>query len=57
MPVDPRLLSQLGQLALEPGAVAMTTLLAKLLTLSYLVVYSLGRLDGVEEGEVRSRRR
>ena len=42
---DPRLVSQLGGVAAEPRAVAMTILLAGFLTLSYLVVYALLRLD------------
>lgn len=46
---DPRLISQLGEIAVQPRAVAMTTLLAGFLTLSYLVVYALLRLDAAEE--------
>ena len=46
---DPRLLSQLDEIAVEPRAVAMTTLLTGFLTLSYLVVYTLMRLDVRDE--------
>jgi uncharacterized membrane protein len=42
---DPRLLSELDGIVTDVRAIAMTTLLAGFLTLSYLVVYALMRLD------------
>ncbi|MGZ8702716.1 MAG: DUF1361 domain-containing protein [Gaiellaceae bacterium] len=42
---DPRLLSQLDGIVVEPRAIAMTVLLSGFLTLSYLVVYAFMRFD------------
>ena len=42
---DPRLLSQLDGILTDVRAIAMTALLSGFLTLSYLVVYALMRLD------------
>ena len=42
---DPSLLAQLDGVLVEPRAIAMTILLSGFLTLSYLVLYALMRLD------------
>ncbi len=42
---DPRLLTQLDGVLVEPRALAMTILLSGFLTLSYLVLYAFMRLD------------
>ena len=46
---NPRILSDLGSVVLEPRAIAMTVLLSGFLTASYLVVYAFMRFEVVEE--------
>jgi uncharacterized membrane protein len=46
---NPRILSELGSVVLEPRAIAMTVLLSAFLTLSYLVMYAFMHLEVVEE--------
>ena len=42
---NPRILSDLGSVVVEPRAIAMTILLSGFLTLSYLVVYAFMRFE------------
>jgi uncharacterized membrane protein len=42
---DPRLLSQLDRILVDPRAIAMTVLLSGFLTVSYLVIYAFIRLE------------
>jgi uncharacterized membrane protein len=46
---NPRILSDLGSVVVEPRAIAMTILLSGFLTASYLVVYAFMRFEVVEE--------
>ena len=46
---DPRLVFDLNGVLADPRAIGMTVLLAGFLTTSYLVLYALMRLEGVEE--------
>jgi uncharacterized membrane protein len=46
---DPRLVFDLDGVLADPRAIGMTVLLAGFLTTSYLVLYALMRLEGVEE--------
>ncbi len=50
---DPGLLSQLGTVAADRRAIAMTILLCGFLTLSYLAIYVFMRLEIVEEPSSR----
>ncbi len=45
MLTDPRLLSQLDGVLVNPRAIAMTVLLSGFLTVSYLVIYAFIRFD------------
>ena len=46
---NPRILSDLGSIVVDPRAIAMTILLSGFLTTSYLVVYAFMRFEVVEE--------
>ena len=46
---NPRILSDLGSVVVDPRAIGMTVLLSGFLTLSYLVVYAFMRFEVVEE--------
>ena len=46
---NPRILSDLGSVVVDPRAIAMTVLLSGFLTLSYLVVYAFMRFEVLEE--------
>jgi uncharacterized membrane protein len=46
---NPRILSDLGSVVVDPRAIAMTVLLSGFLTLSYLVVYAFMRFEVIEE--------
>jgi uncharacterized membrane protein len=46
---NPRILSELGSVLVEPRAIAMTVLLSGFLTLSYLAVYAFMRFEFVDE--------
>ena len=46
---NPRILSDLGSVVIDPRAIGMTVLLSGFLTLSYLVVYAFMRFEVVEE--------
>jgi uncharacterized membrane protein len=46
---NPRILSDLRSVVVEPRAIAMTVLLSGFLTASYLVVYAFMRFEVVEE--------
>jgi uncharacterized membrane protein len=47
---NPRILSDLGAVLVDPRAIGMTVLLSGFLTLSYLVVYAFMRFEVLEEG-------